>query len=124
MSYVTLSEFRINLPEDYDGGELVRFERGTIIWSNKNGNIHYRMYNTDIVTLNPQLHTIKLDNGGYYTPSTKDKMNKILICCIGERCIYQKSWVWYYKDTEYFNGMLLDYNGNVLNEKGEKNNEL
>lgn len=74
-----------------------------------------RLYNTDIVTFYRD-GTIKLDNGGHQTVTTKARMNEILRP-LG-LTIDQKDYEWYVREPAssvkpipYFNGMVLRIEG-------------
>ncbi len=60
-----------------------------------------------------------LDNGGYYTMTTKERLNTFGI--VG---IYQKNSIWYLSDNSaFYNGVKIDYSSNVINPKDPKKDE-
>jgi len=70
-------------------------------------------HKTDIVTKNLKNNTIIINNGGYFTKTTKEKINQELPNNIN---IFQKSYKWYIK----YNGIDYNYvNGTVI-----KNNKI
>lgn len=114
MSYITLKQFKDSINIDYRN--ISRYDHNTCKWVGTDGIVRYRMYQTDIVTVDKGV--IILDNGGWATRTTKNKINQILEDITAQyNSIFQKGGVWYYKNilTPFFNGMRINNNGKVLN---------
>jgi len=80
-------------------------------------NFVIRLHNTDIIKITPKNHYI-LDNGGYLTRTTKDRLNKYLPCNI-----YQETGLWYISGSLYYNGMELNGNGKPVKPKNPNKTE-
>lgn len=52
-----------------------------------------RYHSTDVVVFNNEW--VKLDNGGWFTPSTKDRMNQSANQYDLDFKVYQKNYTWY-----------------------------
>ena len=74
-------------------------------------NFVIRLHETNIVTITPKNHYI-LNNGGWQTMTTKDRLNKYLPCNI-----YQEKGLWYLSGSLYYNGMELNSKGNPVKPK-------
>ena len=81
----------------------------TII-SKDNNAISVRYHNTDVVKVNK--NDITLDNGGFYTATTKRRMNQASIQWELGIVVYQVNWEWYVKTKKdiypYYNGMVIN----------------
>lgn len=86
----------------------------TIIHKNYDGDIAIKYHNTDIVTIN-RLDNIKLNNGNWYTSTTKGRLNQLIPPNVS---IYAKKGEWRVKaangEFPYKNGMIITSDGNVL----------
>lgn len=60
-----------------------------------------------------------LDSGGWLTLTTKSRINSLGVCQV-----YQKNFKWYVtfneKDYPFSNGMLLQFNGKVIDRHGRE----
>lgn len=76
-----------------------------------NGDIAYRLHDTDVVTFHPD-NTATLDSGGWMTNTTRDRMS--LVANIGQR-----KHVWYLNgDVQYFDGIRINLEtGAVVNPR-------
>jgi hypothetical protein len=73
----------------------------------ENGNISFRLHETDIVTfLND--NKIILNSGTWKTHTTKERINRF-----SPANVYQKNGIWYLSDNKLF------YDGCIINAKGE-----
>ena len=80
-----------------------------------------RLHRTNIVTIKNGVYT--LNSGGWQTLTTKDRINTF-----APVRIYQKDFVWYIDDIQFFDGIKINSNGDVLNkskapQKSEKKRE-
>tara|TARA_R110000803_G_scaffold34488_1_gene75208 strand:+ start:2024 stop:2305 length:282 start_codon:yes stop_codon:yes gene_type:complete len=82
---------------------------------NKNNNIIVKHHNTDIIKHNIIDKTITLNNGGYSSKTTKDRMHEYLKDNSNYR-LYQKDFKWYLdiidndktiKTINYYNNIVL-----------------
>ena len=80
-------------------------------------NFAIRLHETNIVTITPKNHYI-LNNGGWQTMTTKDRMNRYLPCNI-----WQEKGLWYLSGSLYYNGMELNRNGKALKPKKPRTTE-
>ena len=80
-------------------------------------NFVIRLHETNIVTITPKNHYI-LNNGGWQTVTTKDRMNRYLPCNI-----YQEKGLWYLSGSLYYNNMELNRNGNPVKPRKPKATE-
>lgn len=88
----------------------------TNLHSNEDGSIALKYHNTDVVTFAPGF--VELNSGGWLTPTTKERMNRgLAMAGLGFSNVYQDKKIWYVKDAEFFDGIRLDYAGNVLNAR-------
>lgn len=65
-------------------------------------------------------HCVQLFSHGWHTMTTKNRLNLALrLAGIKGKTIYQKNWQWFYgtEDSWFYNGMRLDYTGNILNNE-------
>jgi len=65
-----------------------------------------RLHETDIVTIRPD-GTYRLDSGGWKTVTTKARMSDIL-----PRPVYQAMGIWYVNGIPFYDGMLIESDGN------------
>ena len=80
-------------------------------------NFVIRLHETNIVTITPKNHYI-LNNGGWQTMTTKDRMNRYLPCNI-----WQEKGLWYLSDSLYYNNMELNSKGNPVKPKNPNKTE-
>jgi len=80
-------------------------------------NFVIRLHETNIVTITPKNHYI-LDNGGWQTMTTKDRMNSYLPCNI-----WQEKGLWYLSGSLYYNNMELNRNGKAVKPRKPKATE-
>ena len=80
-------------------------------------NFVIRLHETNIVTITPKNHYI-LNNGGWQTVTTKDRMNRYLPCNI-----YQEKGLWYLSGSLYYNNMELNRNGKAITPKNPNKTE-
>ncbi len=62
-------------------------------------------HQTDIVKIYP--HEIVLDNGGYFTVSTKQRINIVLAQYGIDKRIVQRDFKWYIGDERFYNGYVI-----------------
>lgn len=124
--YYDLDEYVAKLSLGYDkmsydeldellgGRSEKKVGHNTIIHKNYDGDIAIRYHNTDIVTIN-RLDNIKLNNGNWYTSTTKGRLNQLVPSNVS---IYSKKGEWRVKaangEFPYRNGMIITADGNVL----------
>ena len=80
-------------------------------------NFVIRLHETNIVTITPKNHYI-LNNGGWQTMTTKDRMNRYLPCNI-----WQEKGLWYLSGSLYYNNMELNSKGNPVKPKNPNKTE-
>ena len=81
-------------------------------------NIAIRLHQTDIIIITPKNHYI-LNNGDWFTPTTKSRLNDYLPCYIT-----QSKGIWYLGNGSlYYNGMELNSKGNPVKPKNPKKTE-
>lgn len=102
------------LDELLGGKSEKKVGHNTIIHKNYDGDIAIKYHNTDIVTIN-RLDNIKLNNGNWYTSTTKGRLNQLVPPNVS---IYAKKGEWRVKaangEFPYKNGMIITADGNVL----------
>jgi len=88
------------------------------------GRVAVRLHFTDVVTYDPDWDMYILDVGNWYTPTSKDRINKE-IAHLGVH-IYQSNWDWFIRKTSakggtktttsqhFYNRMVLDHKGDVV----------
>ena len=88
------------------------------------GRIAFRLHFTDVVTYDADWDMYILDVGNWYTPTSKDRINKE-IAHLGVQ-IYQSNWEWFVRKTcmqrdtrtttvqNFYNKMVLDHKGDVV----------
>lgn len=66
------------------------------------------LYSTEIFRLDREKGTVRLDNGGWSTDTTKRRMNECLLAAGVEASVYQEDYEWYVRtpegETEAFEG--------------------
>jgi hypothetical protein len=95
------------------------------IWY-EDGTIAVRLHHTDVVTFLTD-GTIQLTTGGWYTPTTRDRINKALCGlhgCHTRPWVYQKNFKWYIDDmggeeSPFYDGMVLDRDMEVIKPKSK-----
>lgn len=78
-------------------------------WGSQDRPNFYRYTRTDIVIVNEESRTITLNNGGWYTITTKRKMNQILAKY--GYYIFQVDYEWYIKNT--FSGEIFEFHNEI-----------
>lgn len=116
--YIKLDEFKNSFNPTDTLEEIERIAHNTFDYL-VNNERRVRYTDTDIIIFNG--NCIELFTGGFYTVTTKERLNRYL----RHGFIYQNKHVWYYKkyqdkDTEsvrFFEGIKIDKNtGNILNQ--------
>lgn len=80
----------------------------------KDGTIVYKFYNTRIITINNNDKTVLVKNDGFYTKTTKERINEFIPF---PQYLYQEDHIWYWSDgEEFYDGMVFDLDGNLLSE--------
>lgn len=71
-------------------------ERAPTLIVRQDGDVHtWRLYETDIVSVNRKTREITLNSGGYLTATTRARMNQISeICALGFR-VYTHQGIWW-----------------------------
>ena len=74
--------------------------------------IAIRFHNTDVVTISPQ-NVYTLDNGGWFTVTTKERINRY-----APVRIWQRDFQWYVNTLEgqvgFYSGMQVDERGSTI----------
>ena len=78
-----------------------------------NDGIAVRLHATDVVVIHPD-NTYTLNTGGWYTVTTKDRINKYSPARVGQR-----NGIWYIGNITFKDGMRVDANGTVLNAEAD-----
>jgi hypothetical protein len=79
--------------------------------SRDDGVIRVKYHNTDVVTYEPNRGTVTLNTGGYFTATTKKRMNQAAEHYGLGFKVKQVDWTWY---VELENKELLTFDGNTL----------
>lgn len=91
------------------------FDHNTFEYSVKEGEVRYRLHNTDIAVTDSE--GVQLFTGGWKTITTKDRINKILSSLRLGISVYQKSGKWFLHcpttHVEFFDGIKVNRNGQV-----------
>jgi hypothetical protein len=125
-----INEGRVNLACRYTDFESLDEELGskqmkkigyeTVIRRVDDFTIGVRYHSTDIIRVDPT-NIITLNNGGWGTPTTKDRLNQFLNCLSAR--IYQKKGTWYIVGDngtfEFVNGIQVHPGGYVVLPKGK-----
>lgn len=74
-----------------------------------------KLWDTDIVKIYPD-NVFELFSGGYRTQTTKERINQF----IENGYVYQKNNTWYIGDDLFFEGVILDGNGEIVNPLTEE----
>ena len=97
-----------------------------INWSNSNTFVEYNentncstvvLHRTAIAVYDHNTQALKLNTGGWYSVTTKSRLNAILQELIGCACVYQKNFNWflsYNNSTHDFNDGMILCNGEVI----------
>lgn len=108
-------ETKASIMKDVDMDDVVKSKLtscNTVEFITKSGTRVVRYHQTNIVMFHPD-GTVRLDNGGWFTRITKQKMNEVLVKpFLG---IYQEGGSWKYGSYRYTNGMMIGKNGIPLN---------
>ena len=95
-------------------------------WSNSNTFVEYNestncstvvLHRTAIAVYDHNTQALKLNTGGWYSNTTKSRLNAILQGIIGCASVYQKNWNWflnYNNVTHNFNDGMILVNGEVV----------
>lgn len=118
-------EFRYMKKADMLEGEVFEkykiVAKNTVILTMKDGSEHVKYCDTHIVIKRPAHNTIVLSSGGFFTKTTKERIEEY-----APIRIYQKLGVWYVgvKDNRYpahpeempifYDGMVIDYDGQIM----------
>tara|TARA_R100000306_G_C4246452_1_gene78285 strand:- start:110 stop:391 length:282 start_codon:yes stop_codon:yes gene_type:complete len=79
--------------------------------TNQNGIIKVKYHSTDVVTIDNQSGEVTLNTGGWFTPTTKVRMNQTAMeYGLGFR-VYQKDFNWF---VERINGDIIEFQGNKI----------
>jgi hypothetical protein len=88
----------------------LRNKKNTTVYKNEEGTTLVILYSTEIVRLNSS--EIILNSGGYYTDTTKNRMNLLFREEGIPLSIYQEKRKWYVKSPQeeipFYNGMIID----------------
>ncbi len=109
---ITHSEAGVIFKRCRDKGVGYRLAKHTRL--QKRGNAFaVRYHKTDVVMIRPD-GTYRINSGGWRTPTTKARMNKVLPCVIS-----QVNGIWYagVDNTYYTDGMLIGPDGKAINAK-------
>lgn len=72
------------------------------------GKILITYHGNGIALINPCNMEVRISNAGWYTPTTKKRINQVLSALKTGVSVYQKNYIWYYKfdgfEVEYYNG--------------------
>jgi hypothetical protein len=95
----------------FKGEKRKKLERNTYLL--KEGEDYcVRLHQTIVVRIQPD-NTCILNSGGWFTPTTKDRINRFSPKEIG---LSQSNKVWYLNNgSEYFDGIIVTENGQVIN---------
>ena len=95
-------------------------------WSNSNTFVSYNestncstvvLHRTAIAVYDHNTNALKLNTGGWYSVTTKSRLNAILQGIIGCASVYQRNWNWflnYNNVTHNFNDGMILCNGEVI----------
>lgn len=91
------------------------FDHNTFEYSVKDGEVRYRLHNTDIAVVESE--GVQLFTGGWKTKTSRDRINKILSSLLFGISVYQESGKWYLHcpttTVEFFEGIKVNRNGQV-----------
>lgn len=90
-----------------------KIDNNTYAERKPNGSIAIRLHETDVLTYLPT-GVIIYDTGGYYTATTKARLNKY--APVG---VYQKKREWYFEDDSTFHDGSVYYDGAVYSSEDE-----
>lgn len=99
----------------------IKYDNNTYILS-KEDDIAIRLHETDIVTLKNNGDII-LNSGGWHTPTTKDRINKILYDANTNYYISQKNGIWYVGDYRFKEGITITGKGKIVGADKKGNNK-
>lgn len=109
-----------SLDEELGSKQMKKIGYETVIRRIDDFTIGVRYHSTDILKVDPT-NIVKLNTGGWDTPTTKDRLNQFL-SCLGVH-IYQKKHVWYIVGDngtfEYSDGTEVHPGGYVVTPKGK-----
>jgi len=109
------SQILEGITEDIKSSKFIA--NNTLMIHYKNGITAYRLHNTDIIRINTSNGNITLNNGGYKTSTTKNRINQFTP---SNFYLYQKNHIWYINTLKekfsFYNGITFDLQGNLLSE--------
>lgn len=73
-----------------DGCKPQRIARNTMKYINRDGATVYRLHDTDIVTLSADRARLVINNGGWRTMTTRDRVNMALLDCRAGFRVYSR----------------------------------
>lgn len=107
-----------SLDEELGNKSVKKIGYNTVIRRIDDFTIGVRYHSTDILKVDPT-NIVKVNHGGFDTPTTKDRLNQFLNC-LNVR-IYQKNYTWYIvgdNDTfEFVNGIEIHPGGYIVTPK-------
>lgn len=108
-----------SLDEELGNKQMKKIGYETVIRRVDDFTVGVRYHSTDIIRVDPT-NIVTLSNGGWDTPTTKDRLNQFLRC-LGVH-IYQKNYTWYIVGDngtfEFQNGIEVHPGGYVVLPKG------
>ena len=93
-------------------------------WSNSNTNVEYNsstdcstvvLHRTAIAVYDHNTQALKLNTGGWYSVTTKSRLNAILQGLIAGASVYQKNFNWFLN----YNNQIHDFNDGMILCNGE-----
>ena len=95
-----------------------------INWSNSNTFVDYNsntncstvvLHRTAIAVYDHNTQALKLNTGGWYSVTTKSRLNAILSEIFVGACVYQKNWDWFFnynnQTHDFIDGMIITEGG-------------
>jgi hypothetical protein len=109
-----------SLDEELGEKKIKKIGYETVIRRIDDFTIGVKYHATDIIRVDPT-NIVTLSNGGWDTPTTKDRLNQFLNCL--SVSIYQKKHVWYIVGDngtfEFVNGIEVHPGGYIVTPKGK-----
>jgi len=99
-----------------------KFVANNTIWYKTLRKECIRLHETDVISVNKKTGIMTLNTGDWYTPTTKDRINRFQTRVI----IQQKQGIWYVwnkngnktgPESIFYDGIRIDREGNVLNPR-------
>jgi len=97
-----------------DAVNVKRIANNTVKYERMNGDVVYRLHNTDIVTKHSD-GTFTLNSGGWKTITTKDRIN-----LYAPAHVYSGNGTWYVEKIPFFDGMRVNADGTVIGADQDK----